>query len=110
MDAKKPLTFGLRNNCFAVLKGIFLQIGPCDINPCQNYGTCTPNGGNFECACHVGFTGTTCESGEICCFIFIEIHKVGIIGISVLKLRIKERYLPVTSFFIQCNLDKAKHV
>ena len=37
--------------------------GPCDVNPCQNDGTCTPDGEDFTCQCQSGFTGDMCENG-----------------------------------------------
>ena len=42
-------------------------LGPCDGNPCQNGGICSVNDEDFDCTCHVGFTGTTCESGSFEC-------------------------------------------
>jgi len=34
---------------------------PCDPNPCQNGGECTPIGGDFFCNCFPDWTGPTCE-------------------------------------------------
>jgi hypothetical protein len=35
---------------------------PCDPNPCQNGGECTPlGGGDFSCSCFPEWTGPTCE-------------------------------------------------
>ena len=33
----------------------------CDPNPCQNSGTCNPNGASYTCACVSGTSGTNCE-------------------------------------------------
>ena len=33
----------------------------CAANPCQNGGTCVPNGGSYYCECPPGFTGLTCN-------------------------------------------------
>ncbi|XP_033751827.1 protocadherin Fat 4-like [Pecten maximus] len=36
---------------------------PCVPSPCQNGGSCYPNGGNqFICECSEGFTGTLCQN------------------------------------------------
>ena len=34
----------------------------CQPNPCKNFGKCTELVDSFECTCHVGFHGKTCES------------------------------------------------
>lgn len=40
-------------------------VRPCDSNPCQNGGTCSPAGGGYMCGCTDGYAGTSCEL-EIC--------------------------------------------
>ena len=34
---------------------------PCDSFPCQNEGTCSPNGDIYKCECQSGFAGDNCE-------------------------------------------------
>ena len=46
-----------------VLGFFFIFSGPCDVNPCQNDGTCVVDGENFMCQCVNGFSGMTCEIG-----------------------------------------------
>ena len=51
--------------CIFFCVGMYLIFsGPCDINPCQNGGTCSLNGETIECTCPVRFTGMRCESGK----------------------------------------------
>ncbi len=38
---------------------------PCSPNPCQNGGTCSPNGAAFSCSCSDGFGGTNCEIAPV---------------------------------------------
>lgn len=34
----------------------------CHPNPCMNGGTCTENGGGYDCACVTQYSGPNCES------------------------------------------------
>lgn len=34
----------------------------CHPNPCMNGGSCTENGGGYDCACVVQYSGPNCES------------------------------------------------
>lgn len=44
----------------------FLDINECNtLAPCANGGTCLNVDGSFLCTCPVGWTGTTCKTGEI---------------------------------------------
>ncbi|KAG8520842.1 Delta and Notch-like epidermal growth factor-related receptor [Galemys pyrenaicus] len=36
------------------------KVDPCASSPCQNNGTCYPDGVSFSCSCSAGFTGPTC--------------------------------------------------
>lgn len=38
-----------------------LAATPCQPNPCQNGGTCTPQGNTFSCQCPSTHTGRCCE-------------------------------------------------
>ena len=35
---------------------------PCHPNPCMNGGSCTENGGGYDCSCTTQFSGPNCES------------------------------------------------
>ena len=60
MINKNTIALGI-SLCF----GMYLIFsGPCDVNPCQNGGTCSLNGETFECTCPVRFTGMRCETGK----------------------------------------------
>lgn len=37
---------------------------PCHPNPCMNGGTCTENGGGYDCACLTQYSGPNCEIDE----------------------------------------------
>ena len=39
----------------------FLAATPCQPNPCQNGGTCTPQGNTFFCQCPSTYAGRCCE-------------------------------------------------
>lgn len=38
---------------------------PCHPNPCMNGGSCTENGGGYDCTCTAQFNGPNCESKYI---------------------------------------------
>lgn len=40
---------------------VCLAVTPCQPNPCQNGGICTPQGNTFSCQCPSTFTGRCCE-------------------------------------------------
>ena len=44
-----------------VLDPVSPPSGPCFPNPCQNGGTCTAFGTNYECGCATGYDGRNCE-------------------------------------------------
>ncbi|KAJ8022829.1 Cadherin-23 [Holothuria leucospilota] len=39
----------------------FVQSQACDENPCENGGSCTPDGNTFSCTCTKGFSGFYCD-------------------------------------------------
>ena len=43
---------------------IFLDIGECSSDPCQNGGTCIDDINVFTCICVSGYTGDLCETSE----------------------------------------------
>ena len=47
----------------------------CDVNPCQNGGTCSEVAGAASCACVTGYTGTTC-SGK-CTYRVLQSKRTG---------------------------------
>ena len=40
----------------------FLDIDDCQLQPCQNNGTCYDLVNDYRCECLVGFNGTNCEN------------------------------------------------
>ena len=44
---------------------IFVDIDPCDPNPCNNGGACMSNNGQAMCDCPPGRTGSTCGKYSI---------------------------------------------
>ena len=45
---------------------MFVDIDECESNPCENDGTCIDMEGEYECECESGYTGTHCETGNVC--------------------------------------------
>ena len=45
-----------------------LAAHPCSRKPCQNEGTCSPNGSGYKCSCPDGFEGKNCQTGNILLF------------------------------------------
>ena len=38
----------------------------CEPDPCKNNGTCVDGINSYTCQCHVGYTGNTCDTYDIC--------------------------------------------
>ena len=43
---------------------IFVDIGECSSEPCQNGGTCVDEINAFTCICMIGYTGDVCETSK----------------------------------------------
>ena len=60
------------NNCticlFHIKCDYSIDIDDCNPNPCENDGTCGDGVHGYSCTCALGYTGTNCETGEICQF------------------------------------------
>jgi len=52
----------------------FKENQPCASNPCQNGGTCIPEGNGFRCECRGGFTGPRCQAGIISFFLSLNCY------------------------------------
>lgn len=39
----------------------------CDESPCENNGTCTPDGASYRCICPLRFEGDQCETPLVIC-------------------------------------------
>ncbi|XP_072232860.1 hepatocyte growth factor activator [Leuresthes tenuis] len=50
---------------------------PCQANPCQNGGVCTPSPGMFECSCPESFTGRLCEQKKCYETIHLRYYDIG---------------------------------
>jgi len=44
----------------------YLVYTQCDIDQCQNGGTCVKLGVSYMCNCLAGYTGILCETGKNC--------------------------------------------
>lgn len=40
-------------------------LGPCNPNPCQNFGSCEEDRSDFKCTCLDPYSGKLCEKGKI---------------------------------------------
>lgn len=51
------------NSLLLILLSHSIVVNECDVNPCQNGGTCSLIGQNYVCDCVNGFQGSFCQSG-----------------------------------------------
>lgn len=49
-------------------------VSPCAEEPCQNGGTCIPNGTTYVCNCSVAWTGVNCTEGKSIDFLKFEVE------------------------------------
>lgn len=40
-------------------------LNPCSSSPCRNNGTCVPNEDGYRCNCPQGYSGSSCDQGEL---------------------------------------------
>ena len=59
----KRVTFFWLEGAFHIIL-MFLDIGECSSDPCQNGGTCIDEINAFTCNCMSGYTGDVCETSE----------------------------------------------
>lgn len=45
------------------MRDFLTEINECDLDPCENGGTCVDLPGRFECQCPKGFNGDRCQKG-----------------------------------------------
>ena len=55
----------VNDDCIVIIH-LFLEIQPCQSNPCENGGTCSMSGNLYNCACSAGYTGFQCASMKAC--------------------------------------------
>ena len=48
--------------CPAGYSGDACEITPCSSQPCQNDGTCSPDGSAYTCSCQSGYFGSHCQT------------------------------------------------
>ncbi|XP_071959441.1 uncharacterized protein [Antedon mediterranea] len=62
----QPLTYHdsitLRMEIYGCEDSVSETVNPCDSDPCQNSGVCSPRGAEFFCLCSSGFEGDRCET------------------------------------------------
>lgn len=50
------------NSLLLILLSHSIVVNECDVNPCQNGGSCSLIGQNYVCDCVNGFQGSFCQS------------------------------------------------
>lgn len=60
IDVKPQVSFFLKSHLLS-LRIAYLAATPCQPNPCQNGGVCSPQGNTFSCQCPPTYMGRCCE-------------------------------------------------
>ena len=64
MNVEKPPSIG-EVELFDIMKGV-VSDNTCNVNPCDNGGSCQVTWNDFYCACMPGFKGRKCDELEYC--------------------------------------------
>jgi hypothetical protein len=60
----------LMNNTIQQMILRIVDLNECNMEPCENNGTCHNNNGSYTCECMKGFQGQHCQDGK-CLHVFI---------------------------------------
>ena len=70
MQLRNDMMYSLVNvsaaHVYTQTKWISSDIKPCEVNVCQNGGTCTQSVDLVTCDCPEGFAGKQCQTGNTC--------------------------------------------
>ncbi|XP_046350174.2 collagen alpha-1(XII) chain-like isoform X2 [Haliotis rufescens] len=84
---KNPITLLLFllicHSCYSVV----VNDDPCRLSPCQNRGTCTPQGTGYSCTCQPGFSDVNCT---VCSTKMLDILFIEDVSFSIGKPRFDE--------------------
>ena len=93
MLCKKRIKLNVFIYIFKLASNPFDKDWKCDVNPCQNGGTCKP--GRAKCVCKLGYIGTYCESK------YIFMCKLAILKNRNRQIAYLKRY---GEKFVQCKI------